>query len=73
MAVVLGVLGLAVLVDVLVVVLVAEHAPDLDGARTLLLVIVGALLIVAGVVVVDWSALRAGRRDDGPPAPPRTG
>jgi predicted tellurium resistance membrane protein TerC len=52
-AVILGVLGVAVLVDVLVIALVNEH-PDLSGARTILFVIIGALLVIAGALSFVW-------------------
>ncbi len=68
-AVVLGLLGIAVLVDVLVIVLV-EDDPDLSGAREALLVIIGALLVLAGAVTIDWRKLRAGHNDhdESPPS-----
>ena len=52
-AAILGVLGVVLLVDVLVIAVVHEH-PDLSGARAVLFVIIGALLVVAGVVTFAW-------------------
>ena len=48
-ALLLGLLGVVLLLDVLVIAVVHEH-PDLSGARTALFVIIGALLVIGGVV-----------------------
>lgn len=61
-ACILGVLGLVILTESFLLVIVSDHAPvDLSSARFLITAIIGALLIVAGVLTVDWSAVRTGR------------
>ena len=48
-ALLLGILGVVLLLDVLVIAVVHEH-PDLSGARASLFVIIGALLVIGGAV-----------------------
>ena len=54
-AIVLGVIGLMVLLDVLIIAIIKDH-PDLSGARTILIIIIGGLLIIGGVLTVAWPA-----------------
>ena len=50
---ILGLLGVAILVDVAVITLVAPEA-KVDGFRQVLLVIIGALLVLSGAVTFSW-------------------
>jgi len=52
-ALIIGVLGVVLLVDTMVIVLVHEHV-DLSGARAVFVILVGALLVIGGVVTFAW-------------------
>lgn len=52
-AAILGLLGVFILVDVLVLALALEHV-NFNGFRQALIVVVGALLLIGGVITFSW-------------------
>jgi hypothetical protein len=52
-SIILGVLGVAVLIDVLLIGLVQPDV-NYDGFRVVLFVIVGALLVIGGAITFAW-------------------
>jgi hypothetical protein len=53
-AVILGLLGVMVLLDVLVIAIVRPDAPHDGTVRPVLIIIVGGLLVVGGVISFAW-------------------
>lgn len=52
-AAILGLLGIIILVDVLVLAITLEHV-NFNGFRQVLIVVIGALLLIGGVITFSW-------------------
>lgn len=52
-AVIIGVLGLVILIDIMVIAIIHPEA-NFEGVRQVLFIIIGALLVVGGSITFAW-------------------